>query len=364
MSKLGEINHIYTERDCYHLNIRGIMLAKITEHISILKRGSKMIDGSVKSSQASILIVDDTPENLELLSGLLKDYYQVRVANSGERAITIINSGKPPELILLDIMMPNMDGFMVCKHIKASAKTKDIPVIFISALSDVDNIVKSFTVGGVDYITKPFHFDEVYARVKTHLELRRAKAEVQLLLSNTLVGSVKFMMDLLALTQPLLVEQSIRLRRYAKGVVSYMKIPAQEAWRMELATMLLHIGCVMLPEEVVRKTISGELLMKDEQQLFEKQILAGTDLIAHIPRLDTVAELIRSYHMIAMNSIHMDHVDEHGIILKVLVEFDRLVMQGVKPLQAINKLAVEITGCPQAVFKALIVVSMEANNEE
>ena len=171
-------------------------------------------------------------------------------------------------------------------------------------------------------------------------------------------------MDLLALTQPLLVEQSTRLRRYAKGVVSYMKIPAQEAWGIELATMLLHIGCVMLPEEIVRKTINGELMMKDEQQLFEKQILAGTDLIALIPRLDSVAELIRSYHILAISSIHMEHVDKNGIILKTLVEFDRLLMQGVRPLQAINKLSVEITGCPQAVFKALIMMSMDANNEE
>lgn len=168
-------------------------------------------------------------------------------------------SAKPPELILLDIMMPNMDGFTVCKQIKASSDTRDIPVIFISALSDVDNIVKSFAVGGLDYITKPLHFEEVHARVKTHLELRRAKAEVQVLLSKTLVGSVKFMMDLLELTQPSLVARSNRLRRYAKDAVAYLKIPAQE-WCIELATMLMHIGCVMLPEDIAKKNISGKMM--------------------------------------------------------------------------------------------------------
>lgn len=321
------------------------------------------MNSSMKSSQSSILIVDDTPENLELLSGLLKDYYRVRVANSGERALTIINSGKPPDLILLDIMMPNIDGFTVCQQIKASLKTKDIPVIFISALSDVDNIVKSFAVGGVDYIAKPFHFDEVHARVKTHLELRQARAEVQLLLSNTLVGSVKFMMDLLALTQPSLVEQSNRLRRYAKEVVAYMMIPAQEAWSIELATMLLHIGCVMLPAEIAKKAISGEQMTKDEQQLFEKQMLAGAELICHIPRLDKVAELIRSYHKMSISSIRKDDVDNDGVLLKALVDFDRLIVQGVKPLQAIHKMKVEMIGCPQSIFKALMAVSMQTNNK-
>ncbi|SPF51534.1 hypothetical protein SBF1_5130002 [Candidatus Desulfosporosinus infrequens] len=319
-----------------------------------------MVDDSEESSRANILIVDDTPVNLELLSGLLKDYYQVSVANSGKRALTIINGDKPPELILLDIMMPDMDGFMVCGQIKSSAKTKDIPVIFISALSDVGSIVKSFTVGGVDYITKPFHFAEVHARVKTHLELRRSKAEMQLLLSNTLVGSVKFMIDLLALTHPSLVGQSNRLRRYTKGVVSYMRIPAQEAWVIELATLLLNIGCLMLPKEIVQKTISGEKLTKDEQQLFEQQILAGTELIAHIPRLDKVAELIRNYHM----TINTDRLDKNEVIIKTISEFDRLINHGVKPSRAINKLAVEIPDCPQSVFNALLAVSIETTNEE
>ena len=266
-------------------------------------------------------------------------------------------SAKPPELILLDIMMPNMDGFTVCKQIKASSDTRDIPVIFISSLSDVDNIVKSFAVGGLDYITKPFHFEEVHARVKTHLELRRAKAEVQVLLSKTLVGSVKFMMDLLELTQPSLVARSNRLRRYAKDAVAYLKIPAQEAWCIELATMLMHIGCVMLPEDIAQKNISGKVMTEEEQQLFEAQIMAGTELIAHIPRLDKVAELIRSCHGMSMKSINIDSVDKNAVLLKAIVEFDRLLLQGITPLRAVNKLTVEIINCPKEIFEALLAVS-------
>ena len=322
-----------------------------------------MADCSEKNKD-TILIVDDTPENLKLLNNLLKDHYQVRAANTGERALAIIKSSEPPELILLDIMMPGMDGFAVCREIKAMAHTRDIPVIFISALNDMDNIVKSFAVGGVDYITKPFHVDEVHARVKTHLELRRAKAEVQLLLSKTLVGSVKFMMDLLELAQPSLVVRSNRLRRYAKDVVAYLKISAQEAWCIELATMLLHIGCVMLPEDIAQKHINGKQMTVEEQQLFEAQIMAGTELIACIPRLDKVAELIRSCHGMSMKTINIDCMDKNAVLLKALVEFDRLLLEGVTPLRAINKLTVEIAGCPKEIFEALVAISPSPKEEE
>jgi sigma-B regulation protein RsbU (phosphoserine phosphatase) len=125
-------------------------------------------------AEATILVVDDTPANLRLLTQILsRSKYKVRVANSGQRALDAIHSSLP-DLILLDIMMPEMSGYEVCQRLKADeeARIRELPIIFLSALDNTQNKLKAFAVGGVDYITKPFQPAEMLARVKTHLSLR------------------------------------------------------------------------------------------------------------------------------------------------------------------------------------------------
>ena len=119
-----------------------------------------------QSSQANILIVDDTPDNLDLLAAILqKRGYQTICVDNGAEAIKIAHSGWA-ELILLDIQMPEMDGYQVCQQLKSEAHTSEIPVIFISALDDFADKKKAFKVGGVDYINKPFEIKEVVVRVE------------------------------------------------------------------------------------------------------------------------------------------------------------------------------------------------------
>jgi len=118
-----------------------------------------------------ILVVDDTPANLRLLTGMLTQQgYKVRPAPNGKLALTAARAA-PPDLILLDINMPGMNGYEVCAALKDDPQTRDVPVIFISALDQTEDKIKAFTLGGVDYITKPFQLEEVLARVKTHLTL-------------------------------------------------------------------------------------------------------------------------------------------------------------------------------------------------
>jgi len=120
----------------------------------------------------TVLVVDDTPDNLSLMSGLLRDLYRVKVANNGERALKIAQADPLPDLILLDIMMPGMDGYEVCRHLKQDAATRDIPVIFLTALAEVEDERKGLEMGAVDYITKPISPPIVLARVKNHLALK------------------------------------------------------------------------------------------------------------------------------------------------------------------------------------------------
>lgn len=139
-----------------------------------------MNDNPLPAEPKDILIVDDMPDNLRLLSTMLTCYgYHVRKAINGQLALQGAEIS-PPDLILLDINMPKMNGYQVCEKLKLSEKTKDIPVIFISALDDVMEKVKAFEVGGVDYITKPFQIEEVLARVQNQLSLRLLQSQLQL----------------------------------------------------------------------------------------------------------------------------------------------------------------------------------------
>lgn len=134
---------------------------------------------ATESLLASILIVDDEPQNLRLLVQLLTFYdYQVRAVNSGRLALQSARL-EPPALILLDVMMPEMDGYETCTQLKADPNTKDIPVIFLSALDTLQDKVAAFQAGGVDYIIKPFQAEEVLARIATHLQLREAQRQQQ-----------------------------------------------------------------------------------------------------------------------------------------------------------------------------------------
>jgi len=120
----------------------------------------------------NILVVDDNQENLKVISSFLKEkQYRIALATDGISALKILENNKI-DLILLDIMMPGMDGFEVCRILKDKQETKDIPVLFLTARTETDDIVKGFQVGGVDYITKPFKKEELYARVNNHVQLK------------------------------------------------------------------------------------------------------------------------------------------------------------------------------------------------
>ena len=124
-----------------------------------------------------ILIVDDIPANIDILSKTLEPQgYSISAALEGEKALKIAYH-LHPDLILLDIMMENMDGFEVCRKLKQDPATSHIPVIFISALDNVESVLKGFRAGAVDYVTKPFHQEEVLARVQTHLQLHHLEQQ-------------------------------------------------------------------------------------------------------------------------------------------------------------------------------------------
>lgn len=125
--------------------------------------------------QATILVVDDSPENLQIISAVLKEHYKVKVAINGERALALATSAEPPDLILLDVMMPGMDGYEVCSRLKSNPATARIPVLFVSSRDEEEDEARGLSMGAIDYIVKPIRPSIVQARVRNHIELKRSR---------------------------------------------------------------------------------------------------------------------------------------------------------------------------------------------
>jgi DNA-binding response OmpR family regulator len=186
---------------------------------------------SRESRQASIVAVDDNPANLNLLEEVLRQHgYEVRSFPRGRRALAVIDR-EPPDLIFPDINMPEMSGYQVCEHLKSNDRHSCIPGIFLSALNATDDKVRGFRSGGVDYTSKPFHFEERQTRVDPHIKLRRAHAEHNLL-ETTLGGAVRALWELVQLALPILSVQSRSIRdivlRITKRMEKLRRLPVHQ----------------------------------------------------------------------------------------------------------------------------------------
>ena len=166
-------------------------------------------------AQKLILIVDDTPTNIGVISGALRDSYKTKIASNGQKALALASAEDKPDLILLDVMMPEMDGYEVCSRLKADPATREIPVIFLTSQTSPDDETRGFEVGAVDYVHKPFSPAVVKARVRTHILLREARAQLahQLLeLNNELEMARKIQLSILPQTLPKLPRLHIAAR--------------------------------------------------------------------------------------------------------------------------------------------------------
>ncbi len=196
-----------------------------------------------------ILIVDDIPENLRVLGRMLEhEGHTVLVATSGAMALKIVLNSPRPDLILLDIMMPDLDGYEVCRRLKSAPETEAIPVIFVSGLLETLDKVAAFRAGGVDYITKPFQFEEVLARVRTHLMLRRQQerlANANSELRRALAGEEQLNRKLIEINEKLRTSEQPQTR-FLAAMRSWFKRP-----RASIAALAAGIaGGGLAPEEV------------------------------------------------------------------------------------------------------------------
>lgn len=289
-----------------------------------------MSDHSLYSERQTILVVDDTPDNIALLSTLLKDRYKVRAANNGERALAIAASQPRPDLILLDIMMPGMDGYEVCERLKIDPHTADIPVIFLTAKVQVEDEEFGLRLGAVDYITKPISPPIVLARVETHLTLKRARqflqdrnayleAEVWRRSREVMaIQEVTIMaMASLAETRDNATGNHIRrTQHYVRALAQHLRHHPRFAAALNDETIELlfksaplhDIGKVGIPDRILLKP--GRLT-PDEFEIMKTHAALGRDAIAAAERyLDTPDSFLRFAREIAYS--HQEKWDGSG----------------------------------------------------
>ena len=282
------------------------------------------------------MVVDDNPANLKLLEEMLRLHrYEVRSFPRGRLALAAAEQ-EPPDLILLDINMPEMNGYEVCEQLKSTARLAGVPVIFLSALDAVEDKVKGFRSGGVDYISKPFQFEEVQARVETHLKLRRAQQAEHDLLEKTLGGAVGTLLELVQLTSPALALRSSALRDIVLRITK--RIGIRDAWQCELAARLCLVGCIALPDEVFERAYCGQNLQPDEDRMFHAHPQTAARLLSNIPRLEGVAEIIRGQQNPETEPFVMEQSRQGAQMLHLALELDRRIYRGLASSAALAEL--------------------------
>lgn len=232
---------------------------------------------------ATILVVDDLPQNIEVMSGILRPVYRVKAATSGARALLVASGDAPPDLILLDIMMPEMDGLEVCRRLKADLRTRSIPVVFVTAMSEIEDEAQGFEAGCVDYVTKPVSPTLVLARVRTHLALAQQNRELErqvrarteelwhtrLAVIRCLGKAAEFKDDRTGL-------HVVRMSHYSRILGKACGMSDADADLLMTASPMHDIGKIGVPDSILK---SPGRLTPEEWILMQKHVEIGAEII-------------------------------------------------------------------------------------
>jgi putative nucleotidyltransferase with HDIG domain len=254
-----------------------------------------------------ILAIDDTPASLRLLTEILtSEGYMVRSAINGELALHAAIAN-PPKLILLDVNMPGMDGFDVCRHLKQEPDLNEIPVIFVSALSEMPDKLMGFEIGGVDYVTKPFQREELLARVHTHLQLYNLSNHLEEIveertrslkqsedhLKRTMLKTVSAVAAMVELRDPYTAGHQRQVAKIAIAIAREMELPEEKIEGINLAAVVHDIGKISVPGEILSKP--GRL-SDPEFELIKQHPKMGYDILKEIDFPWPIAETVHQHH--------------------------------------------------------------------
>ena len=274
-------------------------------------------------AQGTLLVVDDDEGNREILARRLgRQGYTVLIAENGTKALEIVRETEELDLVLLDVIMPDLSGYQVLKELKADDDLRDIPVIMLSAMDDIDSVVECILLGADDYLSKPFSPVLLKARIGTSLEKRRLALAERELLDKTLNGSVRMLTEVLSLVDPESFGRSQVLLEYMQMVTQSLDLGAP--WELEVAAMLSQVGYVTIPPTVVKKIRFGQSLSSMEEHMVSRVVEAASRFLTNIPRLDSVAQIVLYQNKrydglgIPADPVKLDQIPVGARILRIL----------------------------------------------
>jgi putative two-component system response regulator len=288
----------------------------------------------MNGSRQLVLIVDDNATNLDLLVNTLKTEYRLGIAKKGINALEYAEKYRP-DLILLDIMMPEMDGYEVCTRLKNNPLTELIPVIFITAMSETVNKTKGFSLGAVEYITKPFHAAEVKARVQAHLAMAMMKSELRsenaLLeqmvhkktaeIQSMLQGIISSMALMVEIRDPYTAGHQHRVAQLACAIAEKMALPQERIEGLRIAALLHDVGKIRIPVSILNRT--GQLL-DAEMEVIKVHPQISFEILKNIPFPWPCARIVLEHHerLDGRGYPHGLHGDEILLESKILAVAD------------------------------------------
>ena len=260
----------------------------------------------MNSSRSLVLIVDDNPTNIDLLVNTLKGEYRLGIAKNGPKALQYARQHKP-DIVLLDIMMPEMDGYEVCARLKENPETASIPVIFITAMTETVSKTKGFELGAVDYITKPFQTAEVKARIRTHLSLEAMRLQLESQnvileqkveqktaeIRQMLNASIRSMALMVEIRDPYTAGHQERVAQLACAIAEKMGIESEMIEGIRIAGILHDVGKIRIPVAILSR--AGKLL-EAEEEMIRIHPLVSYNILKNIPFPWPVAEMVLQHH--------------------------------------------------------------------
>lgn len=303
-----------------------------------------------------ILCVDDDPNILAAYTRSLRKMFELDTASSGAAGLKMLDNEGPYAVIVSDMQMPGMDGIQFLSRVKEVSP--DSTRIMLTGQGDLNVAMKAVNQGSIfRFLTKPCPPDELAKALWAGLELHNLKIAEKVLLEKTLMGAVKVLSDVLSMVNPTAFGRASRVRRLVRQLCSQLNLTL--SWKIEIASMLSQIGCVIVPEETLNKVFEGRMLLTDEQRMFASHPLVGRDLLKKIPRLEEVSEIIayqeKHYNGggIPKDSRNGKEIPIGARLLKVAVDYDTLVASGHSSLDAVNEMMSRNGWYDPEVLKAL-----------
>ena len=306
-----------------------------------------------------ILFVDDDPNLLAAYQRGLRKQFEIETALGGEEAITRIKGAGPFAVLVSDLRMPGIDGIKLLGQIRQLAP--DTVRILLTGNGDLEGAIAAVNEGNIfRFLTKPCAPDALATALGAALAQYRLVTSERDLLQKTLRGSVRVLIDVLSLVNPAAFGRASRVRRLARRLIAEISLPPD--WQLEIAVMLSQLGCVTLPPETLEKIYRGEALTENETRSFQDHPKAGADLIAHVPRLDAVADIIRYQEKrydgtgVPFDARRGNDLPMGARILKVALDFDSLLSAGASTAKAVKEMRARTGWYDPALVEALTAV--------